>query len=583
MKPKLPQALSLLAVMALLAFTLHDQVTTGSERERKQRARRSIGCSPDWKQVNQWIEEVEIPPMPGSGTWKWTIKTNHDSAQFYFNQGINTYYGFHIIEAKASFRKALRFDSTSAMIQWAVALAEGPNINDIGYAASPDALLAVSKAVALSGNCTEIEKMLIDAQKVRYSEDTTISREELNQRYADKMAGIYEKYPDDPDIAALYADAMMLQHPWDLWYVNGTPRPWTPRIREVLEKMLKTHSTHPGANHYYIHVMEPSPFASLALPSADRLGELTPGLSHLVHMPSHIYLRTGNYQKGASVNEAAVNSYKSYIKLYEPVTGNDFLYIIHNLHMQTNHAMMIGDSAYAVRSAVETTNSIPAIYLQETGPLGNFLQYINMTPVLANVRFGNWDALMSIQKPEATQVYANVLYHFGRGMAMACRKQTIEAKQELQALQEWMKDSILAIPFTPFSPALSGATVAENLLAGSIALAEEKYIDAITALTKAVETEENMVYTEPRDWMLNPKHYLGHAYLEAGKYARAREVFLSDLKNNNENGWALYGMYKALEGEKKKAESQKMLARFKKAFAKSDISLKSSIVLQSPK
>ena len=563
------------AIALAMAFSVDNNATYPKKTVSKKNA--VIGCSPDWNLLNAWIDEVEIPPLPGSGNLKWAIDTRHDSAQFYFNQGINTYYGFHIIEAKASFKKAAKFDSASAMIYWAQALAEGPNINDVGYAASPDALSAVNKALALSANISEKEKMLIDAQAARYSVDSTMSREKLNQLYADKMQQAYVKFPADPDIAALYADALMLQHPWDLWNNNGTPKPWTPRIREILEAILAKHPNHSGANHYYIHLMEPSPFAALALPSADRLGQLTPGLSHLVHMPSHIYLRTGFYRKGAQVNEDAVKSYNKYKELYEPVTGNDFLYIIHNLHMQTNNAMLAGDSAYSIRSAIETVNSIPPDYLKLAAPLGNFIQYIAMTPVLVHIRFGNWKALLEMPAPPAEQVYANVLYHFGRGMALNAQSMSSEARNELATIRQLMKDSVLTIPMAPFSPPIEGASVAEKLLEGSIALAEKKYIDAITAYTKAVTAEENMVYTEPRDWMLNPKHYLGNAYLLTGKYSAARSVFLNDLKTNNENGWSLFGLYRSLQGEKKKTESQKIHARFKKAFAKTDIELSAPI------
>jgi len=563
----------------LLAFRLGESNITspGLSETREYKKRNIISCSPDWNEIKAWIEEVDIPPMPGSGELKWAISTTNDSAQFYFNQGINTYYGFHIIEAKASFKKAARFDSTSAMIWWAHALAEGPNINDVGYAALPDALAAVEKAISLSANATEKEKLLIQSQQVRYSSDSTISRQKLNQLYADKMKEAYEKFPDDADIAALYADALMLQHPWDLWYTNGTPKAWTPLIREVLEKLLSKRPDHPGANHYYIHVMEPSPFAALAKPSADRLGELTPGLSHLVHMPSHIYLRTGDYRKGALVNEKAVNSYKRYTQLFAPVAGNDFLYIIHNLHMQTNNAMMEGDSAYSIRSAAETVNSIPKDYVSFPAPLGNYVQYIYMTPVLVHVRFGNWQELLAMPQPDQPQVYSNVLYHFGRGMAFAHQSKQSEAKQELEKMRQLMKDSSLTVPMSPFSAAIEGAIVAENLLAGSIALVEKKYIDAVTAFSKAVTTEENMVYNEPRDWLLSPKHYLGNAYLEAKKYSSARLVLQNDLLINNENGWALFGLYKALQGEKNKPEAQRTLNRFKKAFAKGDIELKSSV------
>ncbi|MEP7372981.1 MAG: hypothetical protein ABI675_06285 [Chitinophagaceae bacterium] len=575
MKPKLLLFPAAMTVALLLAFSFSKNkkelfLSTIAEQYKK---RNIVRCSPDWNEIKQWIEEVDIPPMPGSGNHQWKINTSSDSAQFYFNQGINCYYGFHIIEAMASFKKAARFDSSSAMIQWAQALAYGPNINDLGYAASPDALVASGKAFEMSGNATEKEKILIQAQRTRYSADSTMKREKLNQLYVDKMKEAYDKFPGDADIAALYADALMLQHPWDLWKTNGTPKPWTPLIREVLEKLLAAYPDHPGANHYYIHVMEPSPNADKAIPSADRLGELTPGLSHLVHMPSHIYLRTGNYSKGVEVNERAVNSYKKYLTLYAPVSGNDILYIIHNLHMQTNHAMMEGNSALSIQSANELVNSIPKGYLGIPAPLGNFVQYVYMTPVLVHVRFGHWNELMTMPKPDSSQVYSNILYRFGRGMAQAQQGKIREARHELESLRLLIRDTNLVIPLKPFSSALEGATVAENLLYGSILLGEKKYDEAIELFEKAVRTEENMVYDEPRDWLLNPKQYLGNAYLKIDKWDNARKVFQNDLKNNDENGWALFGLYQAFTTGNKKAEGERAFARFKKAFAKADTEL----------
>ena len=445
----------------------------------------------------------------------------------------------------------------------------GKNVRGFSFLAEE----ITGKAVELSGNATEKEKILIQAQSVRYSADSTMKRDKLNQLYVDKMKEAYDKFPADADIAALYADALMLQHPWDLWKTNGTPKPWTPLIREVLEKLLTAFPDHPGANHYYIHVMEASPYADKAIPSADRLGELAPGLSHLVHMPSHIYLRTGNYSKGVEVNEKAVSSYKKYITLYAPVTGNDFLYIIHNLHMQTNHAMMEGNSALSVQSANELVNSIPKDYLGMPAPLGNLVQYVYMTPVLVHVRFGHWNELLAMPQPDSTQVYSNILYRFGRGMTLAQQGKPREARHELESLRLLLKDSSLAIPLTPFSSALEGATVAENLLNGSILLGEKKYDEAIEIFEKAVKTEENMVYDEPRDWLLNPKHYLGNAYLKIGKWENARKVFQNDLKNNDENGWALFGLYQAFTTGNKRSEGERVFARFQKAFAKADTEL----------
>ncbi|MBK9570155.1 MAG: hypothetical protein IPO53_09705 [Chitinophagaceae bacterium] len=189
-----------------------------------------------------------------------------------------------------------------------------------------------------------------------------------------------------------------------------------------------------------------------------------------------------------------------------------------------------------------------------------------MTPVLVDVRFGNWNNLLAMTAPDPSMIYANVLYHFGRGMALIQRSKIPEAKMELEKLQQLAKDSSLLIPLAPFSSASEGAVVAENLLIGSIALQEKKYPDAVAAFEEAVVTEENMVYNEPRDWLLNPKHYLGNAYLKAGRIKEAKEVLQKDLLNNNENGWALFGLWKAYVSEKKQAEAGKLLIRFRESI-----------------
>jgi tetratricopeptide (TPR) repeat protein len=577
MKPHL--SFSIIALFAFIFFVLRfnekqkQSIFNLTEFKKKN----IIRCGPDWDKLKDWLEEADIPPIPGAGTYKWKISTRNDSAQFYFNQGINMYYSFHIIEAMASFKKAEKFDKYSPMLLWAQALTYGPNINDFGYTASPEALSAIGKAIEFSGRCTDKEIALIEAQRIRYSYDSSQTRSMLNQLYVDKMKEVYEKFPHDADVATLYADAMMLQHPWDLWNIDGTPKPWTPLIREVLEKVLAKTPNHPGANHYYIHVMEPSPYAAKALPSADRLGKLNPGLSHVVHMPSHIYLRTGLYNKGIDVNINAVNSYKSSIPLYAAVTGADFLYIIHNLHMKANNAMLAGNYKIAEAAAIETRNSIQADYLSIPAPLGNVVQYIYMTPVLVYVRFGKWDELLQQNKPDDSQVYANILYHFGRGMAFSARSKMTEANQELAAMKTLMADTSLAIPFTPFSAAIEGAIVASKILSGSIALKSGKTNDAITDFTEAVKVEQKMIYNEPRDWLLNPKHWLGKAYLVAGDGFNAEKTFNADLQNNNNNGWALFGLNKALLMQKKYNEAAPVLTRYKKAFNKADINILSPV------
>ncbi len=572
--PKPLLFIALLAVLLAAAFRYKELHKTPYQFDITAYKKKNIvSCSPDWNQLQSWINAMDIPPLPGAGNYNWKISTSSDSAQFYFNQGINCYYGFHIIEAMASFKKAAKFDAGCAMLYWAQALCYGPNINDFGYRASPEALAATYKANELAATANTFEKDLIAAMQVRYTADSAdATRAALNQAYTNKMKAVYLKHAATADAQVLYADAMMLQHPWDLWHTDGTPKQWTPAIREMLEKALLQHPEHPGANHYYIHVMEPSPFAAKALPSAKRLGVTNPGLAHLVHMPSHIFLRTGRYQQGVDVNTNAVNSYQKSIPLYAPVTGADFLYAIHNLHMKTNNAMMMGNYEAAIKAAEETLQSIPKDYLQIPAPMGSYVQYINMTPVLVYVRFGKWNELLNMQQPEAGQVYANVMYHFGKGMALAATQITDGAKAELLAIRQLMKDSSLTVPFTPFSTALEGAVVAESLLAGTIALKEKKMNEAVTAFDKAVNTESNMTYNEPRDWMLNPKHYLGNALLKGGDAAKAAKVFMNDLQYNNENGWALYGLYMAQRQQKNPAATA-TFARYLKAFNKAAVKL----------
>jgi len=578
-----------LFLLAILAFAtafiaakiIHSNQHTDTSnllQHNKNKKRTAISCGPDWEAINALTEDVEIPIIPGAGKYTWTISTKNDSAQMYFNQGINMYYSFHIIEAMASFKKAARFDPDCAMLYWAQALAYGPNINDLGYVASPVALKATEMAVQLSTTATPLEKALIDAIAIRYTADSAdATRAKLNAEYTAMMKKVYDKFSNHADAEALYADAMMLEHPWDLWNINGAPKAWTPLIETVLEELLARTPGHPGANHYYIHVMEGSPFAAKALPSAKRMAGLTPGLSHTVHMPSHIYLRTGQYNEGVTVNEKALEDYKKVLSLYGPVTGSDLLYVIHNLHMQTNVAMLAGRAAYSVQSAKETAASVPDAYCLAPAPVGASAQYVMMVPTLVNIRFGNWNQLLNANAPDNKMTFATILFHFGKGMALANQLKITEANGEWQQMQQLMKDSALYVPNGVFSPAIDAAKVAANLLAGSIAMAEKNYPAAITAFDKAVTTEENMVYTEPRDWLLNPKHYLGNAYLMAAQPAAAEKVFRKDLLNNNENGWALYGIYQALLAQKKNTAAGVMLARYKKAFAKADVKLTAAV------
>ncbi len=503
----------------------------------------TINCSPDWSTYDLTPAEIlQMMPLPGTGDHVWKISTNNDSAQFYFNQGINLYYGFHIIEAIPSFKKAQLFDSACAMLYWAEALAYGPNINDLGYATSPDALLATQKAEKLIMNASLKEQELIKAMQVRYSNDSTHKREALNQEYANKMNEIYKKFPADAEVGALYADALMIQHPWDLWERNGKPKPWTPKIQSVLENLLKVSPNHPGANHYYIHTMEASPYADKATTSADRLGKLTPGLSHMVHMPSHIYIRTGEYKKGEEVNKAAVEKYYTYLKLYPSVANNSPMYEIHNRHMKAACSMKRDDYVIALKDAVDCKNSFDTSFLSMDAPLGDYVQYLYMTPELVMIAFDKWNDILNQNDLPERFHYGALLQHFAKGLAYANTNNLEQANSSLNKIERLMNEKSLAVVFGPFNAPIQGARVAKNLLKGTIAEKEKRIKQAIQYYKIAVATEDSMIYNEPRDWLIPARQYLGNALVRSKNYKEAAKIFTQDLKIHPKNYLSTKGL-----------------------------------------
>ena len=389
--------LILLAVTFPEGYTLLHPSTNNIQSTLAKKKRSLISCGIDASTFDPIANTV--PLLPGWGQYRMPITAKgSDSAYIYFQQGINLYYGFHIIEALASFVKSTGFDSSFAMGYWGTALAYGPNINDDHYTESPKALAAIEKAKTLSTRLTPAEKALIDAMLTRYTNDTTQKRQELNQAYAAAMANVYKQFPKNQDIAALYADALMQQHPWDLYDRYGKPKTWTPPIVTTLEALLKINPAHPGACHYYIHAVEASDHPERALSVSDKLPGLMPGVAHTVHMPAHIYIRTGNYKRGWEVDTQAVQQYRNYLSLYPAVADNTPLYLIHNLHMQATCAAMEGRYADAMQGAIDTRQSFDSSWLSFPDFMGTYIQYIYMTPQITQLRFGIWDDIIRDQK-----------------------------------------------------------------------------------------------------------------------------------------------------------------------------------------
>lgn len=532
---------------------------------------------------DDWLEDHPegIPALQGWGNYNWKVSTNNDSAQFYFNQGINMYYSFHMIEASASFAKSATFDPNFAMAYWGQALAKGPNINypDVSTDASNEALRLIEKAKVAVENASPLEKKLVETIAYRYSIDTTISREKLNTDYAIAMKGLYADFPSNADAMSLYADALMVQHPWDLYNQDETPKTWTPAITAVLEKALAKFPNHPAINHYYIHAIEASATPGRAIPSADRLSTMMPEVSHMVHMPSHIYIRTGNYKQGIDVNTSAISGFNDYRKEFPAVEELAGLYLSHNEHMQVACAMMAARSSYALKTAEETQNNIPDSYFEEPSAFGNYLQSIHMLPTIVKLRFGNWNKLLEEPFAKSSLAFEYAYQLFAKGMAAANTNKPVDAGNYLQQLQEKMNNPILKEKYAAFAnSALASLKISEELLQGTIAINQNKLNDAINFYKHAVDSEDAMLYGEPQDWLLPARHYLGDALLQTKNYKDAELVYRKDLAKNPANSWSLYGLMLAQNRQKKTAEVAKTKAAFKKASADADVKIASSVV-----
>jgi len=513
---------------------------------------------------------IDIPALKGWGNYTWKISTTSDSVQFYFNQGLSMYYSFHMIEAIASFSKATRIDPACRMAWYGKALAMGPTINyDNGYKPPSDAYSSATQSKLLATNCTPLEKDLINAIQYRYSADSTANITQLRKNYADAMHAVYLKYPNNADVLTLYADALMLLHPWDLYDHDFKPKSWTPLIRSLLEQALKISPQHPGANHYYIHTMEASATPEMALKSAHLLDTLMPQVSHITHMPSHIYIRTGFYQEGIADNNLAIAGYTAYLKQFAPVVNAAFLYEFHNIHLKINCAQMAGNyKIAAAASALLKSKTIDL--LSAKGSDGNYAQYIYMQPIFTAIRFGKWEQVLK-EQPVDTLIYASLLQHFARGIAYCGTGKPALAKLELAKLNERLKDKSLQTNMDNFSTYFQDARVGQLILQGVIAGSEKKYKTATALLNEAVIAEDDIIYDEPRDWPLPAREYLGNLLIKTGNYTDAIKVFKQDLVINPNNGWSLTGLKLAYQNTNNQTALAKVQEQLNKAWKIKDL------------
>lgn len=524
--------------------------------------------------LTDWTDTTyqEARLLPGMGNLRYKISTKSPKAQQFFEQGLKLVYGFNHWEAIQSFREATVQDPNCAMAYWGLALAYGPNLNDVNAADREKlAFEAIQKAVARKQNATEVERALIDAMATRYDGKSYAVRDSLNKAYANAMLAVVKKFPDDPEALTIAADAIMNTMPWDYWLKDGSPKPETQQAKEILESTLKKFPEHPGAHHLYIHLVEAS-HPELALPSAKFLEDAMPGAGHLVHMPSHIYVRTGQYERSTMVNQRASLVDEEYLANSTNRGMYRWGYYPHNVDFVVYSAYMEGRSGLAIQTAMKLaykgsliTNSNPA-----------FAQYFTVEPLHAFVRFGKWQDILSLPDADDNYIYASLMTHYAKGLASVRGGNLPQAEKHLHKVDSLCKLDTLNQFYFSFNPAAKIVQVPLNLLRGEILLKQNKVNEGLTALQKAVDAEEELRYNEPPDWKIPARQFLGAALLDAGKYSEAEKVFNDDLKKNPLNGWSLRGLVLTQQKLGKKAEAtanEKLLA---KAFKNADVKVVSS-------
>lgn len=565
---KLYSILALLSITGLYVatYTLKPDMKKVGREERP-----SVYCAPsfDPSKING-----DAPLLKGLGNIDYSVTTSSPLARRYFNQGLALTYGFNHGEAARSFNTAIKLDPEFAMAYWGLAMVLGPNYN---AALNPTSLSTINEAVAnavrYSENVLPNEKALIEAMAQRFPSVEVKDITPFYEAYALAMKKAHEQFPGDMDIATLYADALMNLHPWNLWLKDGTAQPWTGEIITLLEKILKHSPEHPGAIHYYIHAIEASKQAYKALPYADRLRNAMPAAGHMVHMPSHIYIRTGEYHKGVLVNEQASAGDSTYIAQCKAQGFYPLLLYPHNIHFLAACAFFEGNSKKALDAAWMVSRKADRNYLASNITV----QHYYSIPYYIMVHMGKWDDILQLLHPGEELKYPSAIWHYARGMAAAAKGDLKRAETELSAVKQFAKDeSLKSMLIWDMNSAHDLVNIAAFTLEGEILGYEKQYDEAITFFTRAIAIEDKLAYTEPPDWFFSGRHTLGHWLVQSGKFEAAEKIYREDLETFKENGWALAGLYNSLRGQNRNAEAMEVKKRFDKAWSHADIMITSS-------
>lgn len=517
------------------------------------------------------VPEKPAVLMTGYGDLHHPVSTQNAEAQQFFDQGLRLIYAFNHDEALRSFRRATELDPKLAMAWWGVALAIGPNYNlPVDSEHEKIAADAVAKATVLSLNAPEVEKDYIRAMAVRFSSGPNPNYRQLDIDYSKAMRELARKYPDDLDAATLFADSMMNLHPWKLWNTDGTPVDGTAEIVTTLESALRRDPNHIGAMHFYIHTVEASPSPQRALPYADRLAALTPAAGHLVHMPSHIYINTGNYNGARLANEDAAKADERYIAATGAQGVYPLMYYSHNLHFLAIAAATQGRCADAQDAAKKLAANVhPA-----TGEMP-MLEAFEGIQLMMAVRCEQWNELLQMTPPDARTPTLKGFWLYSRGSALAATGKVSEA----EAMQTQLAAVVKQVPRDEiFMPPVENKTwqilhIADDVLAARIAAVKGDKVAAMTLLRDAVANQDELKYNEPPDWYYEVRESLGGQLLQTGDAKGAEQVFRYDLARHPRNPRSLFGLAEALKMQGRTYDASWVVTQFQTAWQGADVKL----------
>lgn len=541
-----------------------------------------LGCAEQPAPEKMDGEQVQPKAVlvPGSGVYSRPITTQSAEAQAFFDQGLRLAWGFFFPESIASYQEAARLDPDHPMPYWGMAHAMGPNPNS-RYGQMPDdplgeGLKAINKARSLAANGNEYERDLINAMHILYDQESIPDNADRDNAYLDAARALHEKYPNDADVGALYAAAYMSIGRWDYWDADGNPKSETAAVAAALEQVLVAELEHPGANHLYIHLLEASLEPQRALGAADRLEGTMPIAGHVVHMPAHIYVRVGQYQKAIESNERSQRVDLEFAKHWGdmPLPNLGTYPLSHKMHAP--HAIdfiryaatVQGNYAVAIKAAEKSAGFVSEATVDNRGG-----QKRASAPWLVHKTFGKWDKLITHTPKYSGRPYLDGIWSYAVGGAYAATGDLEKARAEsekLNALANAPDADKYRVGATPASAVLKLAALG---LQGEILHAEGQLTDAIEAFTAAVAIEDQNNYTEPPDWSQPVRHFLGAALIEAEMFEQAEAVYRRDLRWNQNNGWSLYGLYQSLEKQGKTAEAAATLEQFEQAWQHADVAL----------